>query len=187
MKKFHDLRCQKGMTLVELVMVIVIIFILAGISVPMWYSYMPAMRLNGAARNLQMALALTRMKAVAKNRRVALVLKKDTDVSSSFYGTDYRHQIFESPNWVNDPSMDRPVYPTDLSQQGITITPDSVFSDAAGGGKMIIFNSLGSCVDTSSNIINAGGSGSASVELKNNQNKTRKINIATRTGLINLE
>ncbi|MDI6796817.1 MAG: GspH/FimT family pseudopilin [Desulfatibacillaceae bacterium] len=60
-------RQQKGVTLVELLIVTVIIAIVAGIGVPNMIDYMPRIRLNGAARQIMTDMVVTRMNAVRQN------------------------------------------------------------------------------------------------------------------------
>jgi len=173
----ENLKSQKGMTLIELIMIMLIIGLLAGISIPVWMSYMPTMRLNGAARNLQMALSLTRMKAVAKNRRVALQINTNQT---------YKLQYNDGTNWVDYTGNEQLMSPMDLSQQGVSIAPDNVFPAGDSGGKRVIFNSRGSCVDAANSLVKTGSQEIGNITLSNNKGKTRSITIATRTGLVNL-
>jgi len=61
---------KKGFTLIELMIVIAIIGILAGILAPNLKNYMAQRRLNGAARQVMGDLMAARMKAVSLNQRV---------------------------------------------------------------------------------------------------------------------
>jgi type IV fimbrial biogenesis protein FimT len=58
---------QSGFTLIEMMIVIAIMGIFAGIAIPNYLSYMPKHRLNGAARQVMGDLMLARMKAVSQN------------------------------------------------------------------------------------------------------------------------
>jgi type IV fimbrial biogenesis protein FimT len=70
MLKIH--RQQKGVTLVELLVVTVIIAIVAGIGIPNMIDYMPRIRLNGAARQIMTDMVVTRMNAVRQNTRAEI-------------------------------------------------------------------------------------------------------------------
>jgi prepilin-type N-terminal cleavage/methylation domain-containing protein len=63
---------NKGFTLVELMIVVVLIAILAVIATPAYRNYMARSRLNGAARLVLSDLASARMDAVKMNRRVQI-------------------------------------------------------------------------------------------------------------------
>ena len=61
---------QSGFTLIEMMIIIAIMGIFAGIAIPNYLSYMPKHRLNGAARQVMGDLMLARMQAVSLNHRV---------------------------------------------------------------------------------------------------------------------
>jgi len=58
---------QSGFTLIEMMIVIAIMGIFAGIAIPNYLSYMPKHRLNGAARQVMGDLMAARMQAVSQN------------------------------------------------------------------------------------------------------------------------
>ena len=58
---------QSGFTLIEMMIIIAIMGIFAGIAIPNYLSYMPKHRLNGAARQVMGDLMAARMKAVSQN------------------------------------------------------------------------------------------------------------------------
>jgi len=64
------MRKDSGFTLIELIVIIAIVAVFAGIAVPNFLSYMPKSRLNGAARQVMGDLMAARMKAVKLNHRV---------------------------------------------------------------------------------------------------------------------
>jgi len=61
---------SKGFTLVEMMIVVAVMGILAGIAAPNFQTYMAQRRLNGAARQVMTDLMEARMKAVSLNQKV---------------------------------------------------------------------------------------------------------------------
>jgi prepilin-type N-terminal cleavage/methylation domain-containing protein len=61
------LRDKRGVTLLELMVVLAIIGVMMAVAVPSYYSMLPHLRVRGAARDVAEALQIARMKAVAKN------------------------------------------------------------------------------------------------------------------------
>ena len=70
MRVYRALRTTKsGFTLIEMMIVIAVFTIMAGIAIPSFMSLLPGMRLNGAARQVMGDLMAARMKAVKLNQR----------------------------------------------------------------------------------------------------------------------
>ena len=68
---------QSGFTLIEMMIVIAILGIFAGIAIPNYLSYMPKHRLNGAARQVMGDLMAARMQAVSQNTTVTVAYVSD--------------------------------------------------------------------------------------------------------------
>jgi len=65
---------KAGFTLVEMMIVIAIMAILAGIAAPNFQTYMAQRRLNGAARQVMTDLMAAKMKAVTENNEFKIFL-----------------------------------------------------------------------------------------------------------------
>ena len=72
---------KKGITLIELMVTVAIIGIVVGIAIPSFTSYLPRLRLNGAARDLISDLRLARSLAVGENKQYKVVF----DVANESY------------------------------------------------------------------------------------------------------
>ena len=73
---------QSGVTLIEMMVVIAIMAIFAGIAIPNYLSWLPKSRLNGAARQVMGDLMAARMKAVKLNHSVKV-----------FFYSNYQYKI----------------------------------------------------------------------------------------------
>ena len=78
---------QSGFTLIELIIIIAIMSILAGIAIPNFLSYMPKHRLNGAVRQVMGDLMWARMQAVKENNRFRV-----------FFLDDHQYKILDDDN-----------------------------------------------------------------------------------------
>ena len=65
---------QRGFTLIELMIVIFILSILAGISAPAYQEFQARSRLKGAARQVHSDLMASRMQAASENRWISLTI-----------------------------------------------------------------------------------------------------------------
>ena len=80
------LRSQKGLSLIELLVVVAIIAIVVGIAVPSYYRLKPTIRINGAARQIVGDLMWAKMKAVSENNKYAIVFgTSTTSLASNAY------------------------------------------------------------------------------------------------------
>jgi prepilin-type N-terminal cleavage/methylation domain-containing protein len=86
---------NEGVTLIELVVVLVIIAIMAGLLVPNIGAWLPNYRLRGATRDIVSVMRTAQMKAVSTNSRYRV----NFDVAGNNYILQY--QTTSGP-WVND-------------------------------------------------------------------------------------
>ena len=66
-RRCRHLLCDRGFTVAEMLIAVVIFGVLAAIAVPQFISFRPTSRLNGAARQVYSELMWARSKAVSEN------------------------------------------------------------------------------------------------------------------------
>lgn len=84
---------ESGFTLAELMVTIAVLAVMAMIAIPAFMSWMPGMRLNGAARQIMGDLMAARMKAVKLNQKTKV-----------FFDNDHQYRICNDAN--NDGTVD---------------------------------------------------------------------------------
>ena len=68
---------QNGFTLMELILVVAVMGIMAAIAIPSFMALLPAMRVNGAARQVMSDLMDARMEAVKQNHQYKIFVLND--------------------------------------------------------------------------------------------------------------
>jgi prepilin-type N-terminal cleavage/methylation domain-containing protein len=113
---------KKGVTLIELVVVMVIIAIAALLLVPNIGAWLPSYRLRGATRDIVSTMRTAQMKAVSTNTQY--------QVDFNVAGNNYILQYQTTAGWVNEGA-------TQNLPRGVTFI-SAIFS---GGVPQAIFNS----------------------------------------------
>lgn len=82
----RNINSHKSFSLLELLVVIFIIAIVAGIAIPVFYNMRPAILINGAARQIMGDLMWARMRAISENNNYIIVFgKAGPDLANNTY------------------------------------------------------------------------------------------------------
>jgi len=134
---------QSGFTLIEMMIVIAIMGIFAGIAIPNFLSYMPKHRLNGAARQVMGDLMAARMQAVSQNNDFKVLF----DISIN----NHEYTILDDDN--NDGNIDVGEWTQtkDIQSEYSDVTFSNVTADP-------IFRPRGTAYGTTITLTNSAGS-----------------------------
>ncbi|MEP9412349.1 MAG: prepilin-type N-terminal cleavage/methylation domain-containing protein [Candidatus Brocadia sp.] len=78
---------QKGFSLIEMLIVVVILTVLSGIAIPVYVSMKPSIRLSGATRQIMGDLMWARMQAISQNNEFKI-----------FFLDNHRYRILDDDN-----------------------------------------------------------------------------------------
>jgi len=129
---------KRGITLVELVVVVVIIAIAAVLVAPSIGRWLPNYRLRGAARDIVSTLRTAQMKAVSTNRQYQVSFNQGV----GSYILQYQNT---GGVWVNEGANQ--VLPSGIQITGITLPGNNATfntNSSCSGGSLTLTNSKGS-------------------------------------------
>ncbi|MDO9567540.1 MAG: GspH/FimT family pseudopilin [Candidatus Desulfaltia sp.] len=134
---------QSGFTLIELIVIIAILAVFAGIAVPNFLSYMPKHRLNGAARQVMGDLMAARMKAVKENNRFKVFFLSNNH-QYKILDDDNNNNAEDSGEWTNTKDIQ-----SEYSEVTFSATANPIFypRGTAYGSTITLTNSVGSTKD----------------------------------------
>ncbi|MEK6545927.1 MAG: GspH/FimT family pseudopilin [Nitrospinota bacterium] len=147
---------QNGFTIIELVVTLAIFGIMLAIALPSFLSYLPTMRLKGAARDISSTLQSARMEAVSQNR--------DCNVSFDINNKSY---IVSNPCTNITTTL-----PTDISFGWGTNVNKNVSGEALPSDGVAFLNDT--CYFTSRGTVNSG-----SIYIKNTKNESYAVVISS--------
>jgi prepilin-type N-terminal cleavage/methylation domain-containing protein len=151
---------KKGVTLVELVVVLAIIAIGATLMVPNIGSWIPSYRLRSATRDIVSIMRAAQMKAVSNNARYGV----------AFDTANHQLQLYrDSGGLVADGPATS--LPTGITFDSITGLP----TDGPGGEPLITF------------FPNSTASASGNITLKNRKDRQKTVQISMSTGRITIQ
>ena len=166
LKKLNN---KNGFTLIELIVTLSIFGIMMVIAIPSFLTYLPTMRLKGAARDISSSFQFARMKAVSENNTFAV---KFTGSSYSIYDDNDSDDIYAD---TTDP-LDIAIRTSTLSD-GISFgVGTNVSSGVSGGGIPTDFITFGG---DACDFSPRGTADSGTVYITNTKNESYAVTVSS--------
>ena len=162
---------QKGFSLIELMVVVGIVALLAGISTPMISSWMTKVRLKNTARDISTMLYNARANAISKS----LEYRVRFDEANKTYSLDRGNAFSGSTIWTAEKGS-QPL------PAGITFSGFDAGFPTSGGLKALVISPEGGKVEVAKTTETTHN-----LTLANDKNDKYKIQIVTRTGHVAIE
>ena len=164
--KSRRMRCSRGFTLMEMMIVVVVIGIVAGLAVPSFLSYMPKLRVKAAAREIVSELRLARSKAVSERRPFGVAFNVGDNTLISFADTD------DPPSQVYSVS--------DSLLRADTLDGDISLNSCTYANNCVVFNSTGAASTSGDlQIVTADGSILMSINILASTGRVRLTEIGS--------
>jgi prepilin-type N-terminal cleavage/methylation domain-containing protein len=154
---------KKGITLIELIVVLVIICIGAALMVPGFGAWMPHYRLKGAIRDITSVMRAAQMRAVSNNMRYGVAFNTTANPPE--------FQLYRNSGGVDLPDGSPTSLPTGVLFNDIAGLP----KDGPGEQYIIRF------------FPNSTAEASGTISLINSKNSTKSIRVFSSTGRITIQ
>lgn len=135
LKRPVTLKDRRGFSLVELIVVIVVFGILAGMAVPQFIAFRPQNRLNGAARQIYSELMWARSKAVNENSAYVVTFPTTQTMQIAVSGSTIKTVDIQAE--YSDVTLASSASTITFSSRGTTDVTPTITLTNSGGTKTV--------------------------------------------------